>query len=104
MVGPSFGNFRSAFSIAVCFAVRSFRYHCAIQIRRLITALNASDRPIETNDLIRSLTDRIVFTPDKARKRLKLDLFGDLPGICQIAKPLEMDRPHCARNHKVAAW
>jgi hypothetical protein len=35
------------------------------QITRLITALNATEMPIETNDLIRSLIERIVFTPNE---------------------------------------
>lgn len=57
-----------------------------LQINRLMTALNASERPVKTNDLLRSLIDRIVFMPDEARKKLKMNLFGDLPGIWQIAQ------------------
>ncbi len=55
------------------------------EVTRLIETLNGDEHRDEAADLIRSLVDRIVLTPDPAKKRLTVDLEGDLAGILAIA-------------------
>ena len=59
------------------------RYHEEVQ--RLIAAMNEEDHRAEAADLIRSLVDRIVLTPNPARDGLTIDLIGDLAGILSMA-------------------
>ena len=52
------------------------------QVTGLIEALNEPDRRTEAAELIRTLVDNIVFTPEEGSpKRATLDLHGDLAGI-----------------------
>lgn len=55
------------------------------EIDRLIDALNHEEHRIEAHDIIRSLIDRVVMSPDPNGKRPHLDLVGDLAGILSIA-------------------
>ena len=47
--------------------------------------LNYHEHRIEAHDIIRSLIDRVVMSPDPNGKRPHLDLVGDLAGILSIA-------------------
>ena len=55
------------------------------EIGRLIETLNDKEHRVEAHEIIRSLVDRIVLTPDAATGRPQLDLVGDLAGILGIA-------------------
>ncbi|WP_408014302.1 hypothetical protein [Roseibium marinum] len=59
------------------------RYHD--QVRNLIEALNTRDSRQEAADLIRTLIEKIVLTPDEREDRLVADLLGDLAGILAIS-------------------
>ena len=64
--------------------------HYRKQIARLAAALNDDENRAEAADLIRSLVDRIVLTPNDQDK-LDISLFGDLAGILSMAT--NKDRP-----------
>ncbi|MEM7746198.1 MAG: recombinase family protein [Pseudomonadota bacterium] len=55
------------------------------EVQRLIETLNAPEHRDEAAQLIRTLIDRIVLTPDPTGTRLVVDLEGDLAGILAIA-------------------
>ena len=56
------------------------------QVKGLIDALNEPDGRTEAAELIRTLVDRIVFSPEEGSpKRATLDLHGDLAGILSLA-------------------
>jgi site-specific DNA recombinase len=56
------------------------------QVRGLIESLNEPDRRTEAAELIRTLVDRIVFSPEEGSpKWATLDLHGDLAGILSLA-------------------
>jgi site-specific DNA recombinase len=59
------------------------RYHT--QVKNLLEALNAEDSRPEAAELIRSLIEKIVLTPDEREDRLVVDLHGDLAGILAIS-------------------
>jgi hypothetical protein len=59
------------------------RYHDEVQ--RLIATFNEPGHRRASAELIRSLIEKIVFTPDEDRSALALDLYGDLAGILQIS-------------------
>ena len=59
------------------------RYHEEVQ--RLIESLNEEDHRAEAAELIRSLIDKVVLTPDNERQSLVIDLHGDLAGILSVA-------------------
>ena len=61
----------------------ALRYHEEVQ--RLILSLNTDDHRAEASELLRSLIDRIVLTPDHNRTKLTVDLQGDLAGILSVA-------------------
>lgn len=74
-------------------------HHYHAEIGRLIESLNSRDHKTEAAQIIRSLVDRIVLTPDPSRKSLNVDLIGDLAGILAMAtnrwsqnggKPMEL--------------
>ncbi|WP_156383976.1 zinc ribbon domain-containing protein [Methylobacterium sp. Leaf456] len=55
------------------------------EVTALVDALNHDERRDEAAELIRSLVERIVLTPDPNGKGLLVDLNGDLAGILNIA-------------------
>ena len=59
------------------------QYHKEVQ--ELITSLNTNDRRQEAVTLIRSLIDKITFTPDTKKENLIVDLHGDLAGILKVS-------------------
>ena len=63
--------------------------HYQREITSLISALKADDTKSEAIELLRSLIEKIVLTPNKARDKLVIDLFGDLGGILAVAKEKE---------------
>jgi len=74
-------------------------HHYHVEIGRLIESLNSPDHKTEAAQIIRSLVDRIVLTPNSERKSLNVDLIGDLAGILAVAtnrwshnggKPMEL--------------
>jgi hypothetical protein len=60
----------------------SAHYHD--QVANLAQALNQEENRAEAADLLRSLVDRIILTPN-AQGRLEIDLYGDLAGILSLA-------------------
>ena len=54
-------------------------------IENLQETLAHEDDRYEAVDLIRSLIEKIVLTPDKDNKRLKVNIYGDLAGILSLA-------------------
>ena len=70
--------------------------HYRRQVANLATILNADENRAEAADLLRSLIDRIVLTPN-AEGKLDIDLYGDLAGILSLAsahtKPLGENDP-----------
>ncbi len=75
------------------------------QVEHLEKALNADENRAEAADLIRSLVDRIVLTPNDQGK-LDISLFGDLAGILSLAankhRPLRKSHPTVAQVKMVA--
>ncbi|MEP0190057.1 MAG: recombinase family protein [Paracoccaceae bacterium] len=76
------------------------RYHS--QVQTFIQALNAEETRSEAAEVIRSLIEKIVLTPDESENRLVADLHGDLAGILAISadkKSLsEVDETELARH------
>ena len=62
------------------------RYADAVE--NLIGTLNSDDHRHQSSEIIRSLVDKIVLTPNEDKTELVVDLFGDLAGILQIEVPL----------------
>ena len=56
------------------------------EITKLIETLNKEESRSEVAELIRSLIDRIVLTPNEAGTELSIDLFGDLAGVLLMAR------------------
>ncbi len=75
------------------------------QVEHLEKALNADENRAEAADLIRSLVDRIVLTPNNQGK-LDINLFGDLAGILSMAankdRPLQKNDPSVLQVKMVA--
>ena len=69
----------------------AFRYQ--EEIERLLHTINDDECRAEATEIIRSLVDRIVLTPNEDGSDLQIDLHGDLAGIISIARkgedPLE---------------
>lgn len=59
------------------------RYHDEVQ--SLIASFNEPDHRQASAELIRSLIEKIVLTPNEDRSALALDLYGELAGILQIS-------------------
>ena len=55
------------------------------EIARLIDSLNSDEHRAEASDIIRSLIDSIVLTPNEKEDRLMINLVGDLAGILSFA-------------------
>ena len=72
---------------------------------RLASALNDDENRIEAAEIIRSLIDRILLTPNHEGK-LDIDLYGDLAGILTVAankeKPLQKSDPSVVQVKMVA--
>ncbi|MGV6805895.1 MAG: recombinase family protein, partial [Ruegeria sp.] len=68
-------------------------YQYQHEISRLIDTLNDDESRAEAAELMRTLIDKIVLTPNSARTELTIDLFGDLAGVLAMArkgeKPLD---------------
>lgn len=52
---------------------------------KLIDLFDKEDSGIETAEVIRSLIEKITFTPDTKKDALRIDLHGDLAGILSFA-------------------
>ncbi|SMH62814.1 recombinase family protein [Azospirillum agricola] len=63
----------------------SMAQHYRDEIQNLIECLNGGDQRIEAAELMRSLIDKIVLTPNGMRTALTVDLLGDLAGILAFA-------------------
>ncbi|MBO9462445.1 recombinase family protein [Labrenzia sp. R5_0] len=59
------------------------RYHA--QVRDLIAMMNVAEHRAEAADIVRSLIEKIVLTPDESENRLVADLFGNLAGILAMS-------------------
>ncbi len=59
--------------------------HYRRQVAALADTLNADANRAEAAEILRGLIDRIVLTPNEARNKLEIDLFGDLAGILTMA-------------------
>jgi site-specific DNA recombinase len=70
------------------------RYHDEVQ--RLVASLNEPEHRGESAEIIRKLIEKIVLTPNEARKALAIDLYGDLAGILQVSAG------HAASKHATA--
>ena len=55
------------------------------EVTNLAVSLNQAERRQEAADLIRSLIDKIVLTPNARKDGLIVDLYGDLAGILSIS-------------------
>ena len=55
------------------------------QVGKLIETLNVPEHRAEAADVVRSLVEKIVLTPDVGENRLVADLHGDLAGILGMA-------------------
>lgn len=63
----------------------SMAKHYHKQVEALRRILNQEDGKDEAIELLRSLVEKIVLTPEQGRKNLKIDLYGSLAGILNIA-------------------
>lgn len=63
------------------------RYHQ--EVAALVDALNDDSRKAEAGDLIRSLVEAVVISPDRDGDGVLIDLHGDLAGILNIATKKE---------------
>ncbi len=68
------------------------------EVKALTTSLKTDDNRYEAAELMRSLIDRIVLTPDPKGKGLLIDLYGDLPGILNISRGQKMPVPECSEQ------
>ena len=64
------------------------RYH--EQVGNLIEALNSTEHRTEATEVVRSLIEKVVLTPDESEDRLLVDLHGDLAGILTISAEREL--------------
>ncbi|MCC7266684.1 MAG: zinc ribbon domain-containing protein [Caulobacteraceae bacterium] len=71
-------------------------HHYAKSVTNLVGALDSGDQRNEAQELLRSLIDRIVLTPNAAHTSLQIDLHGDLAGILSVAE-------NAQRNDKAAS-
>ena len=75
------------------------------QVANLAEALNAEENRAEAAEVIRSLVDRIIMTPND-NGQLEIDLHGDLAGILSMAankdRPLEESDPSVQQVKMVA--
>ena len=55
------------------------------QVGKLIETLNTTEHRAEATEVVRSLIDKIVLTPDVGENRLVSDLHGSLAGILGVA-------------------
>ena len=55
------------------------------QVGALIETLNGDEHRAEAAELIRSLVEKVVLTPDESENRLVADLYGDLAGILAVS-------------------
>ena len=62
------------------------------EVVALVRSLNDPNHRHEGAELIRSLVDRIVLTPDPKSDGLPIDVFGDLAGILNVAVDRKSDR------------
>ena len=80
--------------------------HYHKEVAALSEALSADATRGEAADILRSLIDRILLTPDEAGKALQIDLHGDLAGILGLAQkhngPLEESDPSVVQVKMVA--
>ncbi|GGB65156.1 recombinase family protein [Henriciella pelagia] len=60
--------------------------HYKSQIDRLVKSLNDESCNLEAQEILRSLIDKVVLTPNSARDELVIDLHGDLAGILAVAE------------------
>ena len=60
------------------------------KVARLADALNAPETKVEAGEVIRSLIERIVLTPEG--ERLKAELYGDLAGILALCDGAKRER------------
>jgi site-specific DNA recombinase len=67
------------------------RFHDTVQ--RLIALLNNGNGRGEPAELIRSMIEKIVLTPNESRRELIIDLHGDLAGILRIAGGQSIGQP-----------
>ena len=79
------------------------RYH--EQVGRLIETLNILEHSAEAVEVIRSLVEKIVLSPDESENRLVANLHGDLAGILAVSVDkktfADLDGP-AIRRHKEA--
>ena len=79
------------------------RYH--EQVGRLIETLNILEHRAEAVEVIRSLVEKIVLSPDESENRLVANLHGDLAGILAVSVDkktfADLDGP-AIRRHKEA--
>src|SRR5512144_481996 len=61
------------------------------KVTRLADALNAPESKAEAGEIIRSLIERIVLTPEG--ERLKAELHGDLAGILRLCEGAKREQP-----------
>ena len=62
------------------------------KIENLVTSLNADDIRAEAGEILRSLVDRVVLTPDDDGTSLKAELYGDLAGILTFSSSGSSDK------------
>ena len=55
------------------------------QLGKLIDTLNTPEHRAEATEIVRSLVEKIVLTPDESENRLVADLHGDLAGILTLS-------------------
>ncbi|MEZ5920482.1 MAG: recombinase family protein, partial [Parvularculaceae bacterium] len=60
--------------------------HYRNRISDLIEAIHRESRRDEAREILRGLIEKVVLTPDKDRKKLVVDLYGDLAGIIAAAE------------------
>lgn len=74
------------------------------EVTALVDALNDEARRDEAAELIRSLVDRIVLTPDPNSKGLLIDLHGDLAGILNVATKSERPQAHAGVGFETGSY
>ena len=62
------------------------------KIENLVTSLNADDIRAEAGEILRSLVDRVVLTPDDDGTSLKAELYGDLAEILAFSSSGNSDK------------
>ena len=59
------------------------------QVGRLIESLSKPEHRAEAVEVVRSLVEKIVLTPDESENRLVADLYGDLAGILSMSAEMQ---------------